>query len=177
MRVNRFYSIFHWPDFWTSVVVFPTNFYKDIFFTYCAVVCMSMVRIYVMWIVLIGGHLSQQKVIKNPSTDRPWVALLACWRQHLWLQCQPWNREVNPPKNTSLIELFDQKVDPLEQPALQLHSPGHLATDIRQPPHPQRWQHQNRVSHGLRSRSWTECPPDRGASKWYSFASWCGLQF
>ena len=124
-----------------------------------------MVRIYVMWIVLIGGHLSQQKVIKSlnrPTSSCP-PCLLATAFMTTMSTLKPGGK---PPKNTSLIELFDQKVDPLEQPALQLHSPGHLATDIWQPPHPQRWQHQNRVPHGLRSRSRTECPTDWGTGEW-----------
>ena len=105
---------------------------------------------------------SYQKSLNRPTLSCP-PCLLATAFMTTMSTLKPGGR---PPKNTSLIELFDQKVDPLEQPALQLHSPGHLATDIRQPPHPQRWQHQNRVPHGLRSRSWTECPADRGTGEW-----------
>ena len=33
----------------------------------------------------------------NSSTDWPWVALIACWWQHIRLQCQPRNWKVEPP--------------------------------------------------------------------------------
>ena len=145
--------------------MFPTHFYKDIFFTYCAVICMSMVVICDVdsfdWRTFITTE-SYQKSLNRPTLSCP-PCLLATAFMTTMSTLKPGGKS---PQNTSLIELFDQKVDPLEQPALQLHSPGHLATDIRQPPHPQRWQHQNRVPHGLRSRSRTECPPDWRTGEW-----------